>query len=395
MIAEESMAKPKILIICNYYLPGYKGGGGLRTVVHTVECFKNKFDFRVITRDHDGDRVTYPTVKVDEWNYVEGAKVFYLPQNKIKISKLRELILEVEPDSIYLNSIFSTLTIFLLILRKLKLIPQIKVVLAPEGEFADGALQIKATKKKVFLKFAKTTGLYKDLIWKTTTEQEKKETQRFEQRGGEFFIAPNIPSRNLLPKYQQNLKPVKKCGAVKIIFLSRIMLTKNLKWLFDTLQEVREGSVEIDIIGPIENEDYWDETQASIDRLPSNIQVTYKGLLEYNKVLDKLFEYHFFILPTLGENFGHVFVEALAAGCPLIISDRTPWLNLEQKEIGWDIPLEEPRRWRDIINLCISLDDKTYSNLSSNARNFAVHWLKTSKVEEDTLKVLQYSLKTD
>jgi glycosyltransferase involved in cell wall biosynthesis len=100
-------------------------------------------------------------------------------------------------------------------------------------------------------------------------------------------------------------------------------------------------------------------------------------------------------LPTLGENFGHVFVEALAAGCPLIISDRTPWLNLKQKEIGWDIPLEEPGSWRDIINLCISLDDKTYSNLSSNARNFAVHWLKTSKVEEDTLKVLQYSLKID
>ena len=56
-----------------------------------------------------------------------------------------------------------------------------------------------------------------------------------------------------------------------------------------------------------------------------------------------LFEYHFFILPTLGENFGHVFIEALAAGCPLIISNRTPWLELEKKGIGWDIPLENLR----------------------------------------------------
>ena len=37
--------KPIILIICNYYLPGYKGGGGLRTLVNMVERFKDNLIF--------------------------------------------------------------------------------------------------------------------------------------------------------------------------------------------------------------------------------------------------------------------------------------------------------------------------------------------------------------
>ena len=384
-------SKPIILIICNYYLPGYKRGGGLRTIVHMVERFRDRFDFRVITRDHDGDKISYPTVKVDEWNEIEGAKVFYLPQDKIKLSKLRELITEVQPDSIYLNSVFSTLTIFLLILRKLKLFPATTVILAPEGELSDGALQLKAFKKKTFIKFAKTTGIYRDLIWKTTAELEKEETIRFEKRGGTFFIAPNIPSKQMLPDYQQNQKPEKKVGTAKMIFLSRYMQKKNFKWLIDNLEGIN-GNLEIDIFGPIEDEKYWEESKESIKNLPSNIKIEYQGLLEYEKVMENLFKYHFFILPTLGENFGHVFIEALAAGCPLIISDRTPWLNLEQKKIGWDLPLENWDSWRETVNKCINLDNKTYSALSSNAREFALNWLNDSSVESDTLKVLEFSL---
>lgn len=389
------LVKPVILIICNYYLPGYKRGGGLRTIVNMVDRFRDMFDFRIVTRDHDGDKISYPSVKIDAWNEVEGAKVFYLPQNKIKLSKIRELVLEVNPSAIYLNSVFSTLTIFLLILRKLKLIPSsLRVILAPEGELSDGALQLKAQKKKAFIKFAQMSGLYRNLVWKTTAELEEEESKRFENREAKFFIAPNIPSRKMLADYQQSLKPVKEIGSAKMIFLSRFMRKKNFKWLVENLRNIH-GDLEIDIIGPIEDEEYWEETRKIICNLPSNIKVEYKGLLKYEKVLSKLLEYHFFILPTLGENFGHVFVEALAAGCPLIISDRTPWLNLGQKQIGWDLPLEEPIEWEKVINYCINLDDINYSKISMNARKFAVQWLEDSRIESDTLKVLQFGLSGD
>jgi len=171
------------------------------------------------------------------------------------------------------------------------------------------------------------------------------------------------------------------------------MRKKNFKWLVENLENIK-GNLTIDIIGPIEDEDYWKETEPLLEKLPANIKVKYEGLLEYEKVMPKLSEYHFFILPTLGENFGHVFIEALAAGCPLIISDRTPWLNLKEKQIGWDIPLEEPSNWQETINFCIKLDESDYLRLSENSREFALQWLKNSKIEEDTLTVLQYSLET-
>lgn len=391
-ISKNSGKKPVVLIICNYYLPGYKAGGGLRTLVNMVERFKDRFDFRIITRDHDGDKIPYTSVKINDWNTIEDTQVFYLSKDKVKLSKLRELISNVNPELIYINSVFSTLSIFLLTLKRLKLVTKMPIILAPEGELSDGALQLKAKKKKAFIKFAKNVGLYKDLIWKVTAEPEKSETERFKGSGGEIIIAPNMPSKTVFENYRQELKPRKNVGEAKLIFLSRFMRKKNFKWLIDNLFEV-QGRLEIDVYGPLEDEIYWKETKQSIADLPGNIQVNYKGHIAHEEVLETLFKYHFFILPTLGENFGHVFVEALAAGCPLIISDRTPWVGLENKQkIGWDIPLETPEKWVEIINYCIGLDDAAYSNLSSNARRFACQWLANPEIEESTLGVLNRGL---
>ena len=386
--------KPIILIFCNYYLPGYKSGGGMRSIVNMVARFKNQFEFRVITFDHDGDGKPYKNVKINDWNEIEGTPVYYLSKDKIKISKLRKLIEQVRPGSIYLNSVFSVLSIFVLTLRKLKLIPRTGIILAPEGELSEGALKLKATKKKAFTKFAKSSGLYRDLIWKTTAEPEKKEAERFKGRGGKIFIAPNLPARNFLEGYQQKLKPKKNIGEAKMVFLSRFMRKKNFKWLVDNLGNI-EGKLKIDIIGPLEDEGYWNETQKSINKLPPNIKVEYKGHIENEMVQQKLFEYHFFVLPTLGENFGHVFIEALAAGCPLIISDRTPWINLERQGIGWDIPLEKPNEWQDKIRYCIKLDSVSYEEASKKSREFARQWAEDPAIIENTLTVLQNSLKTN
>lgn len=383
----------KILILCDYYLPGYKSGGGMRTIVNMVDRLKNRYEFFIITRDHDGklDRRQYTTVKINQWNFVRDAKVFYLSKDNLKFSKIRELILKVKPDVIYSNSYFATLTLYLLILKKLKIIPKINVILAPCGELSEGALGLNSEKKNAFIKLAKLLNLYRNVIWKASSELEKEEIETVKGSGGEIFTAPDMLPLTIFEDFELNLKPHKSSGEAKMIFLSRFMKKKNFRWLLENLSGIK-GKLEIDIYGPLEDAEYWKQCKKIIKTLPKNIRIEAKGAVPHEHVLPTLAKYHFFIMPTLGENFGHIFLEALAAGCPLVISDKTPWLDLEEKGIGWDLSLEEPKKWIEKLNFCIDLDQQSYNNLSCNARKFAVTVLKDKRYEENTLAVLNRGL---
>jgi len=385
--------KTKILILTDYYLPGYKSGGGMRTIVNIVERFKDKFDFWIITRDHDGklDRRPYTNVKIDDWNKIGDANVFYMSAKNLKLRKLRDIISEIRPEEIYINSVFADFSVYTLLLRKARLLPTEKIIIAPCGELSGGALALKSSKKKAFLKFSKLFGLYENIIWKASSEREKTEIEKVKGRNGKIFVAPDLPPQTFGKSFSIEQKPLKKIGEAKMVFLSRFVRIKNFKYLLKQLNKVK-GKLEIDVAGPIEQKDYWNECLEIIKTLPENIKIQMKGNIPNEQVHPLLLEYHFFILPTLSENFGHVLLEALSAGCPLIVSDRTPWRKLSEKKIGWDIPLEIPHRWTEIINFCIDLDNDTYSNMSKNARAFSTEWMSSSKIESDTLKIFDYAL---
>jgi glycosyltransferase involved in cell wall biosynthesis len=97
--------------------------------------------------------------------------------------------------------------------------------------------------------------------------------------------------------------------------------------------------VEISIYGILEDREYWRSCQVLADSLPDHVRVRYEGALRPDQVVSTLSGYDVFFFPTKGENFGHVVLEALAAGLPVLLSDQTPWRHLEALGIGWDIPL--------------------------------------------------------
>ncbi len=386
--------KPKILVFCDYYLPGYKSGGGMRTIVNMVERLHPEFDFRVVTRDHDGcdDFESYKTVNINEWNDLENAKVFFLPKNRVKISAVNRLIKDVQPNAIYLNSYFSTLAIFVLTLKKMGKMPNIEVILAPCGELSEGSLSLKRLKKKTFRTLASAFSIYSDLIWKASSEFEVIEIESAKGKGGKTFIAPDLPSKAILPNYEQNNKRRKKAGELRLVFMSRVSAKKNLMWFLEILLQTKEN-IQFDIIGPNEDESYWERCLAVINLFPDNIKCKYLGSIPNNIVIESMINYDFFVLPTLSENFGHVFLEALSAGCPLITTNNTPWLKLEEKNIGWDLALENRNEWHNILKKCVAMDNTEYQNMSVASRKFAVDFLADKDIEEATRKVLNYTIK--
>jgi hypothetical protein len=167
----------KILFFSDYYLPGYKAGG-MRAIANITERLQEEFEFYVITRNYDGrdDKTYYNDVKTNEWNRLKNEKVFYLSRVNLTPWKIRRLIQEVKPHVIYTNSYFSTFTINIVLLRKLRLIDnKIPLIIAPEGELLSGALKLKKFKKQIYLRIASFIGLYDDIIWRMSSETEKNE----------------------------------------------------------------------------------------------------------------------------------------------------------------------------------------------------------------------------
>jgi glycosyltransferase involved in cell wall biosynthesis len=389
-----SDSRPVILVICDYYLPGFESGGAMRTLVNMVERLSDRFDFRIVTRDHDGplNWTPYSTVRIGDWNLVEKAKVYYLSGGDVRIRRVRELIEEVKPAAVYLNSFFSPLTVSVLVLKRLGRIDKIPIILAPEGELSPGALTVKRLKKQLYLLSAKLLTLLASVVWKAASEPEVSDIRREFGSKVDVWIAPNMPPR-ANSEADGRAKPPKKAGAAKLVFLSRFMRKKNFNWLAPHLAEVK-GELSIDIWGPLEEPEYWEECREIIANLPKNIEIVAHGPVAFEQVHDTLNSYHFFILPTLGENFGHVFVEALAAGCPLVISDRTPWRDLQQKGIGWDLSLDDPGQWIRAINMCVAMDGGEYKNMSAAARKYAVEWLSDPALETSNAAVLIHAVGT-
>jgi glycosyltransferase involved in cell wall biosynthesis len=76
------------------------------------------------------------------------------------------------------------------------------------------------------------------------------------------------------------------------------------------------------------------------------------------------------LLPSRGENFGHVIAEALAAGCPTVISDRTPWRALRESRAGWDLPLDDLAGFHRAIETLVQMDANEHREWSDGARRY-------------------------
>lgn len=210
--------------------------------------------------------------------------------------------------------------------------------------------------------------LYKNVTWIASSENEKKDILKVFKDEKNIKIASDLTSDYSKVKYEKNI--LKKPGQLNIVFISRIHPMKNLIFAIQLLEKIK-GNIIFDIYGPIEDLDYWKSCEIEINNLPKNIYVNYKGMLEHNSVIKTFREYHLFLLPSLGENFGHVIPEALIAGCPVIISDQTPWKNLEELGIGYDLDIKDENKFIEKIQFFVDMSNEEYQKYSKNAFNYA------------------------
>ena len=340
-----------VLIFVPNYFPGYMSGGIARTVLNTVEWLGDEISFLIVTRDRDlGDKAPYPNIKRGVWVQMNQSKVRYLAPDELSLSNLATLIRDTPHDILHLNSFFDPVfTIKLLLLTRLKRIHPRPVILSPRGEFVEGPLKhakLKYPKKRLYIELSKLAGFYRDLRWHASSPHEAEgiaKAMRMSSDRVRSAIDLPIKGGAVVLDHQPSR------DRLSVVFLSRLTREKNLDGALRILQSVRQP-MDFDIIGPEEDPVYWQECTALIKKLPPHVCARYLGPVSPEQVFHHLSQYDVFLFPTHGENYGHVIAEAISVGTRVLISRATPWRNLEQDGVGWDIDLTQVDKFAAVLD---------------------------------------------
>jgi|AntRauMinimDraft_4_1070384.scaffolds.fasta_scaffold00138_10 glycosyltransferase involved in cell wall biosynthesis len=375
----------KILTLTSYFEPGFKGGGPIKTISNLIKntCSENRY--KVLTKDRDlGEKRPYKDVVSGRWLNKNDYDVFYSRSGLAGFFERLKVIFTADYDLIYFNSLFSLQYSFIPLIFA-RLLGK-TIILGPRGELSEGALSIRPMRKRVFIKVFRILKLHKHLLFQASSPHEKEDIREKLGSGVAIYVAEDIAAPVL-----SGLNFPKKCNKIKLIFVSRVSPKKNLVKALDILKGLN-FSVQFDIYGPIEDRVYWSLCERMIDSMPSNIDVNYKGELRPDNVVSTMVGYDAFFLPTQGENYGHVIAEALSAGLPLIISDQTPWRNLFDEGLGWDLALDDVDEYRSSIKYLHSLSEESHSQFRKRVFDWAVANFEFSTSVKDNLAMFKFAL---
>jgi len=354
--------KTKLLIFCDWYAPAFKAGGPIRSIVNLVERFKSAYDIYVFTSDRDiNEKKPFKNIGTDQWLQKDGYQIWYYSPGTMTFKKVKHVIAEIGPDKIYLNSMFSNM-----IKPIMAAYATSKIIIAPRGMLRSSALAVKPIKKFFYLSFLRMMGVGRYLSFHSTGEDETKDIKRFFPAAKSIVLAPNLPVA-----VNDHLTPIEKpTGQLRIIFVGRLHPIKKLDFLLEVLAKAK-GDIKLDIVATREDKEYWKQCKKMIAKLQFRFEITTYLDLPHHKIKPLLEKANLFALPTEGENFGHAIFEALAVGCPVLISDQTPWKELRSQKAGVELPMADQSRFTEVIQEFVDMPDASWQEYRQGAWSLA------------------------
>lgn len=354
----------KILVFTDWFYPGSQAGGPIQSLISFMKFSSDQF--YVVTRDTDLNSTTpYPGIRSNTWqeSFQENIQVYYLNEKSLNENFIFKIYKELEPDRIYLNSMWSPKFTLnpLSVCRKNGWSE--KVVLAPRGMLKPAAFNQKGFKKKLFLFFAKANNTYGNICWHATSEIERNEILRLFPKAN-IRIAPNISNTAFTAVKKELSSPF------RILTVGRISPEKGY---LEALEAIRKWNpkqiIQWDIVGLKENAELVKTILAAEQDFPS-IKIQMHGHKNQDELKIFYEKAHLFYFPSRGENYGHVIAEALSYGIPVVISDNTPWKNLEEAHAGKSTSLN-PWKLAESLDFFVNLTTDEYQQWSQGASNYA------------------------
>lgn len=151
-----------------------------------------------------------------------------------------------------------------------------------------------------------------------------------------FKVIPNVVDTEL---FYPNLV-ISKSTTKRMLLVALLSPVKGISYLLEALSKLknkREDFV-LDIVGDGPNREEYEELTR---KMGLEGKVKFHGLKSKKEVAEFMRKCDFFILPSLTETFGVVYIEAMACGKPIIASDLPVLRELINKERGILVPPED------------------------------------------------------
>ncbi|MCU0388524.1 MAG: glycosyltransferase [Chitinophagaceae bacterium] len=205
----------------------------------------------------------------------------------------------------------------------------IPYLVSPHGELAEWMINHKPLRKMIFGAIFQKKMLLNASLVHALTIHEKQSIEQFSGQKSKISIIPNGLNASRFMNGVERPHPKK-----YVLFLGRIQKVKGCKELLQGYSQW-EGRHEYDLVfvGPYEDKGYMGNLQKWIIANNLSSKVHFKGLVTGQLKQAFLHYASLFVLPSFSEGFPVSVLEAMQAGCPLIISENTR-INDLMKENG-------------------------------------------------------------
>jgi glycosyltransferase involved in cell wall biosynthesis len=179
-----------------------------------------------------------------------------------------------------------------------------------------------------------------------------------------------------------------------ILFMSRIERKKGLELLITALESIIADGIRFNFIlagSNPQDADYETQIKVKINKSILGQFTTITGFVSGDRKNELLTNADLFVLPSYYENFGIAVAEAMAAGVPVVISDRVYICDdIQQAEAGWVAPLEVGDLARAIASALLSPSERQRRGL--NAQAYAKKYYNWEDLARQTIDAYQQIL---
>ncbi len=220
-------------------------------------------------------------------------------------------------------------------------------VVSPHGALDPFALGQRAFEKKLFLLAGERRSLERAALICFATGAERTSAPDWVRR------RPSVVISNVVDAPGTPANPLVRASSREILILGRIHLIKGFDLLVPALRQVLDAIPEarLTIAGPDEN-GYQARVKAMVAAHGLTDAVQFTGLLGPEERDAALLRAALLVAPSYQENFGMAVAEAMAAGLPVIVSDK---VNLAEEisaaGAGLVVPTESGRLAEAIVAL--------------------------------------------